>query len=219
MRVYHFLKRGYGLDAIRDRRLKIARLNNLNDPFEFFSFSMRKREDRLTFEHWRDDMSNDHGLLCFSERSDNPVQWSHYGANHSGVCLGFDISDNLLLKVKYRSKRGTVDVQALVNTGGPAEERMMRDALSTKYIHWRYEHEQRLFVGLDHSTITPAGLYFADFGPNLVLREVIVGAKSEINRAEVAEALGDMAEVETFKARLAYQTFRVVKNQNPKLWK
>lgn len=219
MRVYHFLKANHGVDDIRNRYLKIARLANLNDPFEFMSFSMRKREDRLTFDHWRNGMDKDHGLLCFSERSDNPVQWSHYGANHTGVCLGFDIPDEMLLKVRYRSKRGNVDIQAVVNTGGPAEERMMLDALSTKYIHWRYEHEQRMFVSLDHNTVTAAGLYFADFGPNLVLRQVIVGAKSDLTRAEVAEALGDLADVETFKARLAYQTFRVVKNQNPKLWK
>lgn len=219
MRVYHFLKRDYGIEAIGERHLKIARLSDLNDPFEFMSFSMRRRSDRQTFEHWRDSMDVDHGLLCFSEKATNPVQWSHYGANHTGVCLGFDIPDSLLLKVRYASKRGNVDIQAVVNTGGPAEERMMLDALSTKYIHWRYENEQRLFVGLDHNTMTPAGLYFVDFGPSLVLRQVIVGAKSNITRAEVAEALSDMQGVETYKARLAYQTFSVVKNQNGKLWK
>lgn len=219
MRVYHFLKHTYGIEAIRERHLKIARLANLNDPFEFMSFSMRKRTDRLTFERWRDGMDKNHGLLCFSERSDNPVQWSHYGANHTGVCLGFDIPDHLLIKVQYRSKRGKVDIEAVVKAGGEDEQRMMLEALSTKFIHWRYEHEQRLFTGLDHNTVTDAGLYFVDFGPSLVLRQVIVGAKSDITRAEVTEALGDMADVETFKARLAYQTFRVVKNQNAKLWK
>jgi hypothetical protein len=35
MRVYHFTKAVHGLEAIRRRRLKIARISELNDPFEF----------------------------------------------------------------------------------------------------------------------------------------------------------------------------------------
>lgn len=36
MRVYHFVNAEFGLDDIRRRRLKIATLNDLNDPFELF---------------------------------------------------------------------------------------------------------------------------------------------------------------------------------------
>lgn len=35
MRLYHFTSQKFGLLALKDRRLKIARINELNDPFEF----------------------------------------------------------------------------------------------------------------------------------------------------------------------------------------
>lgn len=35
LRLYYFTTERYALEAIRDQRLKIARLNELNDPFEF----------------------------------------------------------------------------------------------------------------------------------------------------------------------------------------
>jgi hypothetical protein len=34
MRVYHFINEEYGLDDLRRRRLKIATILELNDPFE-----------------------------------------------------------------------------------------------------------------------------------------------------------------------------------------
>lgn len=40
MRVYHFLDRKYGLDDIRRRRLKIATLDDLNDPFEMLAMTL-----------------------------------------------------------------------------------------------------------------------------------------------------------------------------------
>jgi hypothetical protein len=41
MRLYHFLNAEYGLLNIRHRRLKIARINELNDPFEFLGVATR----------------------------------------------------------------------------------------------------------------------------------------------------------------------------------
>jgi hypothetical protein len=32
---------------------------------------------------------------------ENPVLWSHYAEGHKGVCLGFDVKEELLEEVKY----------------------------------------------------------------------------------------------------------------------
>ena len=32
------------------------------------------------------------GVLCLSERPDDILLWSHYGSNHSGLCLEFDVA-------------------------------------------------------------------------------------------------------------------------------
>jgi hypothetical protein len=62
-------------------------------------------------------------------------------------------------------------------------------------------------------------LYFAEFSDKLSLKQVIVGAESTVTRQELAAALSDLAQtVEAFKARLAFRSFRVVRQQNPRLW-
>lgn len=63
------------------------------------------------------------------------------------------------------------------------------------------------------------GLYFAAFGPALRLRQVIVGACSEVSRSMLAEALGAFGDdVRTLKARLAFKSFKVVRQRSAALW-
>jgi len=66
----------------------------------------------------------------------------------------------------------------------------------------------------------PGGLYFFDFNDQVRLREVIVGAESDVYRAEVLSALGEAAEgIRIRKARLAFKTFEVVEQRRQYLWK
>jgi hypothetical protein len=65
-----------------------------------------------------------------------------------------------------------------------------------------------------------ADLYFAEFSDNLKLTKVIAGAESQLRRTELQNALGDVApQVECFKARLAFNTFEVVRQLDESLWK
>ena len=60
---------------------------------------------------------------------------------------------------------------------------------------------------------------FAEFGEKLRLAEVIVGARSNITRGILQEALGNLEPfVDTLKARLAFKTFRVVRQRKASLW-
>lgn len=95
----------------------------------------------------------------------------------------------------------------------------MYRVLTTKYLHWRYESEMRLFLELNDKD-SDNGLYFAEFADRLVLKQVIVGHLSKITRADVQEALGDLANgVEVFKARLAFKTYTVAKQRKEAMWK
>ena len=90
--------------------------------------------------------------------------------------------------------------------------------VATKFSHWRYEHERRMFVQLEEKDAQ--GLSFCDFSETLALREAIVGRKSTISRAQLKGALGRMsADVVILKARLAFQSFRVVRQKCDALWK
>jgi hypothetical protein len=213
---YHFVGPDYGLDDIRQQRLKIATVADLNDPFEILP-SSTDREVRARFNIWRQQFDMQFGMLCFSRKWTNPVQWSHYAAKHTGICLGFDIPAKLLLKVHYTKKRLTPRVH-VIEGKAPENQKEMFRVLTTKYEHWRYESEMRLFIRLTDKD-PDTGLYFADFADRLLLKQVIVGHLSKVTRTDVNDALGEMAKgVEVFKARLAFQTYTVTKQRKEAMW-
>ncbi len=210
MRLYHFVPAEYGIQNIERRRLKIATLDQLNDPFEMLAVAPKSAEHRAAFRRTKSQMAKQAGLLCFSRKWDNPVQWSHYARNHTGLCLGFDVADALVKPVDCRTKRVAFDPVILEDE---EQGRAFIEGLSCiKFAHWKYENEVRVFVALD-SDDTEGGLYFMCFSSQLALREVIIGAVSEVTRAELA------GEVHVCNARLAFKTFRVVTQQSAKLWR
>ncbi len=216
MRLYHFLNAEYALMDVRHRRLKIARINQLNDPFEFLGVATKSRELRRRYETMKDGLNEFMGLLCFSANWNNPVQWSHYADNHHGLCLGFDVA-SVAHKVAYVTERLPSKPRALQVEASAAEAHVM-EILTTKFEHWRYEDEYRVFPHLDEPDQT--GLYFYQFDERIALREIIVGHHASITRDELARALGTLApQVQVHKARLAFRTFGVVRQKNDRLWK
>jgi hypothetical protein len=208
MRVYHFTGATYGLDDIKKRRLKIARLADLNDLFEFVSANLSDTKKRKALMKTKTQLNETKGILCFSKNWQDPVQWGHYADRHRGVCLGFDVDDEVLMHVNYVQERGQWPEKP--------NRSFMKMLLGTKFAHWSYEDECRVWVQL---TEEEGGLYFADFSRRMALRQVIVGAQSKITRAEVAEVLGNLVgEIEVFKARAAFRSFRIVRCKDDRLW-
>ncbi len=216
-RVYHFISRDFGLDDLRQRRLKIATIEDLNDPFELRGMALTDARKRWAIASWRRDISRQIGLLCFSKSWRNPVQWSHYAQKHAGLCLGFDVDEQYLMPVRYRS---AVLPDLVSQAAGQQEpgEGAVRQLLTTKYSHWRYEQEVRMFLDLQTEPRDGA-LSFHAFGEDMRLVEVVVGAQSTVTRSELAAALGDGANgVSTFKARLAFRSFKIVRQRRESLW-
>lgn len=208
MRLFHLLKEEFALKDIRERRLKIARIAQLNDPFEFLGADLSNRARRAILNRTKTDLSEEHGLLCFSKSWRNPVLWSHYADNHRGICLGFDIPDELPHQVSYVNSR--------FNWPSTVDQGFMEQLLFTKFAHWSYENEYRIYTNLEDCE---DGLYYLNFSDSLALKQVIVGPASSVSRAQVADALGSLAgDVEVFKARAAFKSFRVVRNKNDRLW-
>jgi hypothetical protein len=217
VRVFHFVNGQYGLENIRLRRLKVATLQDLNDPFELFAVSFADSSLRTAFRHLKERLDKRSGLLCFSRKWSNPVQWSHYADRHRGLCLGFEVPNALLRPVSYSAKRLVAEAEKLLRSGPYDHELMMR-FLSTKYVHWKYENESRVFVSFEEDDVSD-GLYFYRFSVDLKLEQVIVGAESTITRQDVADALGELAlSVQTSKARLAFKSFRVVRQRDQRQW-
>ena len=96
---------------------------------------------------------------------------------------------------------------------------LMLRGLTTKYSHWRYEKEVRAMINLDERDAATSH-YFVDFSDDLMLREIIVGATSALSRAKLQDALREMSqEVKLMKARLAFRSFRVVRQRDDRMWK
>lgn len=209
MKLYHFRDAKYGLKSIKEKRLKIARIMQLNDPFEFLGVNLKDRDLRCAINNTKRQLSENHGIICFSRNWDNPVQWSHYSDHHRGLCLEFEVDTSLVSKVSYSNHR--------VEAEGEIDHAFMKKILTTKFSHWAYEQEYRAFLKLDHEE--EGGLYFKDFDERLKLTGVIVGHSSEVKREDVSEALGALCgEVQFFKARAAFTKFQIVRNMNENLW-
>jgi hypothetical protein len=73
MRLYHFTSQEFGLLAIKDRRLKIARIDALNDPFEFLEWNLQDPKTRAKLRNWRAERNAELGILCFSHKWSNPL--------------------------------------------------------------------------------------------------------------------------------------------------
>lgn len=217
MRLYHLVSTRHGLENLRKRRLKISQIGDLNDPFELLGASLRDKPLRIVFERNKAEFAERFGMLCFSKNWSNPVLWSHYADKHRGLCLGFDMPDQHCVEVEYTAERFAVEAEKLLSTG--PDENFMRRLLRTKFAHWEYEKEVRSFLRLEE-TDPETGLYFSDFSDELRLKQVIVGARSNVSRDDLSDALGDLQnDADAFKARLAFKSFLVVQNKNQRLWK
>ena len=214
MRAYHLLSSEHAFSDIALQRMKIATFGDLNDPFELLSLSLGLEPVRKGFAEWKQELSKDHGLLCFSRSWGNPVLWSHYGAKHTGIALGFDIDDSSVESVDYVDQRVALPI---ANDSLAFDEPFMRQLLRTKFKHWEYEDEVRVFVRLDHSTIE-GGRYFYDFSNAIALREVIVGPLCEIPIRAVCSMVGSLYQgVDVIKAELAYKWYKVVPGKTYKI--
>lgn len=208
MLVYHFIDAQYGIEALRNRRLKISRIMELNDPFEFLAVDLSDRDFRKVIEETKAELSKTNGILCFCKTWTHPILWSNYADKHKGVCLGFEVPSSFIEEIDYVDRR--------LNKPDTLDEAFMKKLLLTKFKHWKYEQEYRVHLGLEEEI---DGFYFADFSENLLLKRVIVGSQSEITRAQISRALGGLStNVETFKARADFSSFKVVRNENEALW-
>lgn len=217
-RVYHFCDEKYGLQNIENSRLKVATIMDLNDPFEVLAYSSPDRDIRRHIDRFKENAARQFGFICFSTSFTSPVQWGHYANKHRGICLGFDIPVDSLHDIEYRSGRIEFDFLKYVDMDKKERLTTMRKLLQVKHSQWRYEKETRLILNLDEST-SEGGLYFKDFESIGELKQIIVGCNSKLQKADLMDTLGlRQNQVECFKVRTAFKSYRIVRNRDKSLW-
>ena len=203
MRAYKFLDAQFGLKSLREKRLKISTLDDLNDPFELLPYEMADRNRRSALRATRDQLTRNRGMLCFSADWRDPVIWAHYSDKHRGICLSFEVPDEKCRKVNYVANRLPFPAKL--------SEADAEKLLFTKYVSWKYEQEIRVWAELNDSE---RGLYFAPFGEMLNLVKVVAGASCSLSASEITEALGPLArDTSVTKARAGFKAFEIVKDE------
>lgn len=108
------------------------------------------------------------GVCSLTAKSDDVLMWSHYGENHTGLCLVFETRAvrsilSQALKVSYSHQR------PVLNRVAPHPEEDVAEALLTKADFWAYEEEWRII----HPQFKPGKVRF----PPEALQAVIIGAR------------------------------------------
>ena len=111
MRIYYFTNEEIGLENLEYQRLKVARINDLNDPFEYVSVDLSEANDRIAFELTKEELNETKGTIGFSQDWQNPLLWGHYADKNKGLCIGFDVPDdsNIYKAITYFKEREKID--------------------------------------------------------------------------------------------------------------
>jgi len=213
MRVYHFTSQKYAIEDIQNQRLKIARINELNDPFELLAADLLDKRDRLAFQKFKNQMNEKYGILCFSESWGSPLLWGHYAEKHTGIALGFDVPDEQLNKVRYTTMRLKVEfdqkTRNIINGS-----QVVGDLIRTKFTEWQYENEHRMYAELAKSEQN-AKLSFTKFSEDLILREVVLGMNCVKPIEEVRTLVNSKtSKIKVIKAGMARRKFKVIEDRS-----
>lgn len=96
---------------------------------------------------------NKYGVACGSTIQTCPVMWSHYGNNHSGICLKFDFYDDKEKQNICLSKEDKLEIVEVEYTDLPLDifnynreelKNLIFTIFKTKCKKWAYENEVRL---------------------------------------------------------------------------
>ena len=221
-KLYKFLPAHWASVAIKDQKLKISLLGTLNDPWELMAV---KSSDVTAKSGWKkvvNMISQSRGVICFSKGWENPVHWSHYADLHRGIALGFEVIEkdavgtDITVDVEYRDELVPLpeDLFPFLEPT-PHKTAFIQSAIATKYTGWSYEDEVRYFARLDEPDESN-GHFFADFGNELVLKEVIFGLRYDRHEEMTAilARLRSVPGIDCWKAALGIDSFHMIKDPN-----
>ena len=224
MRVYHYMKGKYALEAIQSEQLKLSRISDMNDPLEFRGFNIGDRDLRRRVDRWVKKTDQELGFICFSSTMSVGLMWSHYADSHRGVVLGFEIPQKRLIKIKYSPYREPFEEAMSAGEAG-APNQILRNRM-VKHESWEYEDEWRYRSSIVKRRPNKKSMYFEGFEHSMELKEVWLG-----ERFREASSIDGNPTIEEFQAaikclvndvalkqtRLAFTKFKVVEDRSTDL--
>lgn len=103
MILYKYYDAGGGRAALNSRRLGFRTPSNFNDPFELTALSngdgpMSKLH---TLRQQIEQLKEQVVILSLTRSPLNPLMWAHYGREHTGVVIAYDVSGDFLNSQEY----------------------------------------------------------------------------------------------------------------------
>ncbi|MCK4980534.1 MAG: DUF2971 domain-containing protein [Candidatus Delongbacteria bacterium] len=166
--IYKFYKINKNLEnCLKEKYLWCSSPNSFNDPFDtMYNKNSHVHKDQIIgsddiwvkqeFSEIFNSFAKNQRISCFSDlnsiETKEILMWSHYGDNHKGLCLKFDLlnmleywNDNypwiFFHKVIYEINFPEIPIEYMGN--GKVEATV--DFLRTKSLDWKYEQEYRVF--------------------------------------------------------------------------
>ena len=219
MRLYRFLNAKYGMRAIEERQLRISRLLELNDEFEFIGLALKDKADRFELRKMRSHLHKRNGIICMSKNWSHPLLWSHYTDSYRGMALGFEVKSVAFKKIEYVHKRPTLK-SFNCKTFNDITPTNIKRLTCMKFAGWSYEDEYRTFQKLENAVLVGSDMhYFLPFSANMKLTSVVVGPRTNLKRKDVIDALRGLGEVEAIQSRASFRDFKIVRNKDQNMWR
>lgn len=143
----------------------------------------------------------DRGICCFSTTFTNPLLWSHYGEQHNGICVGYNLNRKptpILKKVEYGGNRiikTSLIEKAIIQNDKESQELLDKNILLKKAPPWKYEREWRLFGkrGIQDSTLSLIDITFGLRCPSAIIHSIVsaLEPRSGIKFLQMYEVLGE----------------------------
>lgn len=211
MRLYYYTSKQFGMKSLWEKRLKVGKYEELNDPFELQAYKPIEQIHRKFIDAVIDALSRKWGVICFSETWKSNLMWAHYADKHRGLCLGFDIPEGpTLTKIKYVKSRIEIPENFKESLDGIVKD-IFPTILEAKSSQWAYEKERRLRIRLQEKR---DGIYYQKFDSILTLSEVIIGSRCKLSIEDVKDALGKPdSDVDIWAVKPARTQFSMVANK------
>lgn len=216
--LYRYMDAHAGLKSIEACRLRVGRLKEFNDPFEWRIgiigiIPQGEIVARACVDSLIDHLNSRFGIICFCDTFAEPVLWSHYADRHRGVAfeVSYTKDSDTLHKVQYSDRRPVVDANRLHD-----RERLQHYLLplinrmiSQKASGWSYEREYRVHIDLADCEIQN-GHFFKPI-PDHFLTRVLLGFRCPLEEAYIRKALdrNGLKETEIVRAKMDEETYRI----------
>ena len=178
---------------LRQKKIHCADPTRLNDPWDCKPWFHKRADGTGPAVSWdslsegiQDEIAK-RRIYCLTPDPLSILMWSHYAADHTGICLEFHLSNllfNKVMGVVYQEEFPAILPEEMYSR--------VHDVLLTKAKCWSYEEEFRLLGSPYIDENDPLRLHdnFLKL-PDLALMSVIVGCKGEYDA--VKQVVNDSA--------------------------